>query len=163
MQGDGSHDAEANGDCRPVASVRPSPTEMNTSADGHVPGVRLLGQRRCPAGTNGDQQMRRRFLDRLNASEKSAYEKQLTHCSRKYRRESGTMYRSAAPHWNSGTSRSQVSAKSFACREHDKGFARCRSLNQGREPCGLTLRPFQWLAPSGLAFSSWPWDSEKGR
>jgi hypothetical protein len=56
----------------------------------------------CSLGTSGDIRMGEAvenkcesdFLDKLKAPQKQAYQREMTVCDRKYRNESGTMYRS---------------------------------------------------------------------
>ena len=56
----------------------------------------------CSLGTSGDIRMgaavenkcERDFLGKLTASQKQAYQREMNVCDRKYRNESGTMYRS---------------------------------------------------------------------
>src|SRR3954469_24751188 len=66
----------------------------------------------CSLGTSGDIRLGEavenkcegNFLGKLNAQQKRAYQREMTVCDRKYRNESGTMYRSFSAFCRAGIS-----------------------------------------------------------
>ena len=74
----------------------------------------------CALGGSGDvslgeavqEKCEGSFLSKLDAAKKTAYNKQLTACDRKYAKREGTMYRSATAFCRAGTARDY--AKKFA-------------------------------------------------